>query len=325
MELLIKQFLEKEKTMILKSFLEAKEIYSKDEANHLVRKGLEYGVVYTHSGREFHADEVFALALLDVYREWQNQILGYERYPKFEVIRGRKIECEEGILKIDVDQTFLDHHFPAEQQAVRENGVPYASAGLLWAFIGNDFLDNPDRVDEELFLPIDAIDNGVEGYNSQFSMMVADMNSTWDDEGFDLEDAMHQAIEMAKTILKNKIKVLRSKEKAISIVKQAYDAAENKEIVILDKCIPWQQTLVPTEAKFVIWEGDMEFCAQAVPVEAGSFTLKKGFNPKWRGLRGDELLKASGLNLEFCHSTGFYLVADSLEDAIEACKVSLSV
>ena len=52
--------------------------------------------------------------------------------------------------------------------------------------------------------------------------------------------------------------------------------------------------------------------------------MKNPFFKEWRGFRNNELKNISGLNLIFCHSTGFYLVAETLEDAKKACLISLN-
>jgi uncharacterized UPF0160 family protein len=54
-----------------------------------------------------------------------------------------------------------------------------------------------------------------------------------------------------------------------------------------------------------------------------SFGLKTPFKESWRGLRNSELQQISGLNLEFVHASGFYMVAETEEDVIEACRQSL--
>jgi uncharacterized UPF0160 family protein len=77
----------------------------------------------THDGR-FHADEIFALAVLNLF------------YPDLEIIRSR----DENIYKntdiivdvgyvYDPDNLIFDHH-QRSFSLKRESGIPYASFGL---------------------------------------------------------------------------------------------------------------------------------------------------------------------------------------------------
>ncbi len=84
----------------------------------------------THDGR-FHADEIFALAVLNLF------------YPDLEIVRSR----DEGVYKnadiiVDVghvyepDNLIFDHH-QRSFALKRESGIPYASFGLVWKHYGD--------------------------------------------------------------------------------------------------------------------------------------------------------------------------------------------
>ena len=296
-----------------------------NDVKDFIKTSLKYGVVYTHSGHEFHADEVFALALLEYYRKSLNKRLGKEYYPTFKVIRDRNIPTKNKGLRIDVDASILDHHMSKEKAPFRENGIQYASVGLLWAIVGDELVPQKyvESVDFEIFEKIDACDNGIRDVESQYSLMISSFVPNWN-ESISLEEQMDKAIEIAYSIIERKIASILAIEEAKENVKKDYDNAKDKRIIILSKPMNWQEVLVDTEALFVIWKGDNEWDCQAVPIELGSFELKKGFNKEWRGYRNEELSKISGLNLIFCHSTGFYLVAKTKEDAIAACMKSLN-
>lgn len=52
---------------------------------------------------------------------------------------------------------------------------------------------------------------------------------------------------------------------------------------------------------------------------------KCSFPEKWLGLENEELVQATGLlSAGFCHKGGFLMTAGTLEDAVAACKISLS-
>ena len=295
---------------------------SRKELLDYVVKELKKGYIYTHNGKEFHADEVFGIALLEIFRLSYNKNMGKEILPSFKIIRERDIKYDG--LKIDVDETVFDHHFPKELAAFRENGIQYASAGILWYVLGPELV--PERfvetIDYSIFQKIDACDNG-QNMESQYSDMVASFNLLWNEDDITLESQMQKAIDFSITILDRKIKEYQAIDEAKDLVMNIYNNSSVKKIIILPKAMNWQEVLVPTDALFVIWESNNTWCCQAVPVEVGSFSLKQGFNSKWRGLRNEQLKEVSNLDLIFCHNTGFYLVAETKESAIQACMQSM--
>lgn len=121
----------------------------------------------THGG-PFHADDVLAGAIL----------LAMD--PSLSIIRTRDpVAMAAASLRFDVggayapgERTFDHHH---ANRAVRANGVPYSSAGLIWKDVGVPWLLTaiPDEdvaaalglaFDEQVVLPVDAADNGVAGW-----------------------------------------------------------------------------------------------------------------------------------------------------------------
>lgn len=315
---------EKSEIMTLENFWSMFEM-NKDKLVVFVKKALRYGVVYTHGGKAFHADETFSLALLEIYREKLNDEAGKEVYPPFRVIRKRNIQDCRNVLKIDVDATVFDHHFPRQKAAFRENGVQYATAGLVWAVLGTEFVteEQAKQIDESVFMPLDANDNGINGYPSQYFDFISNMVPNWN-EDVSVEFQMAQAVEYAKMILKRTLAKFEAINLARKEVQKTYENAKDKRIICLPKFMNWEEVLTSTpDAQFVIWKDNNSYNCQAVPPTLGSFEMRTPFCKEWRGLRKKELKDVSGLALEFCHSTGFFLVADTLEDAIKACKISM--
>ena len=80
---------------------------------------------FTHGGI-FHADDVFATALLKILN------------PDILVTRGNQIPDNfEGII-YDIGGGEFDHH--QKEKRIRENGVPYAAFGLLWEKNGEEIV-----------------------------------------------------------------------------------------------------------------------------------------------------------------------------------------
>lgn len=126
-------------------------------------------LIATHDGT-FHADETTACAIISYL------------YDNTEIIRTRDPEkMEKADLIIDVslinDAKHYDHH-SKDFTLCRDNGVRYATAGLMWKKFGMDFLKrvvkkelsfHPDekvlqaafeRIDREFMIMVDLNDNG---------------------------------------------------------------------------------------------------------------------------------------------------------------------
>lgn len=101
---------------------------------------------FTHGG-VFHADDVFATALLKILN------------PDIKILRGFSVP--EGFMGIvyDIGGGKYDHHQRGSR--VRENGIPYAAFGLLWERFGQELLceDDAEQFDESFVQPIDRSDN----------------------------------------------------------------------------------------------------------------------------------------------------------------------
>ena len=112
--------------------------------------------VGTHNG-EFHADEIFALSILK------------KIYSNMKIIRTRDREKLKRMdFRVDVGNKYnsktndYDHH-QKEFDLKRKNGIPYASAGLVWKHFGEKLVNSReafDYIDGKLIQPIDAEDNG---------------------------------------------------------------------------------------------------------------------------------------------------------------------
>src|SRR3989344_9093627 len=115
----------------------------------------------THNG-SFHADDVFAAAVLSIYLE--------KRRETFEIIRTR----DEEIIKTgdyvfdvggiyDADKNRFDHH-QKDGAGKRDNNIEYSSFGLVWKKFGKELCNGFEKaiksIDNRLIAPIDAADNG---------------------------------------------------------------------------------------------------------------------------------------------------------------------
>lgn len=108
--------------------------------------------IATHNG-VFHTDELIALAILISVYGWDNVDITRTRDPKV-------LESFDGIL-VDVGDGEFDHHTAGSIQ-YRENGIPYASAGLVWRAYGHMLVSHPKAYEfiENTLQFVDAADNG---------------------------------------------------------------------------------------------------------------------------------------------------------------------
>ena len=112
---------------------------------------------FTHAGK-FHADDVFATALLQILR------------PDIKITRGFVVPDDFDGIVYDVGFGMFDHH--QEPRECRPNGVPYAALGLLWRVLGPGLVGERQArlIDENFIL---AVPSGAEkskaGLSAPFS------------------------------------------------------------------------------------------------------------------------------------------------------------
>ncbi|WP_206830810.1 MYG1 family protein [Alicyclobacillus fructus] len=285
----------------------------------------------THHGK-FHADEVFAVAIV-------KQI-----YPDAQIVRTRNktllAQCD---LVVDVGGGPYDHH--TVQKVHRQNGIPYASAGLIWRDYGDRFLEKlgvereEDRaqvcnnMDDKLFQAIDAIDNGIDLERDMrikgISELVGSFNPPWNSPE-DENQAFERALNFATQILMNYAQHEISRIQAIEIVKTAYANRKEPELLVLPTCCPWTETLleidVAGEVLYVAFPDKTgQYRLQVVPKGPGTFEARKPLPMEWAGKEGDELISVCGVeDAVFCHPARFIAGAETLDGILRMAEEALS-
>lgn len=268
----------------------------------------------THAGK-FHADDVFSTALLKLLR------------PDIVVTRSFDVPDSFDGLVYDIGGGEFDHH--QKDAPVRENGVPYASFGLLWRALGRRLMERgdpekaqeeADRFDEKFVQPLDEDDNT--GSGNAIAGLIGVFNPTWDSE--ESPDACFaRAVDFAVIILQNKLNTTFGIQRAHKLVADAL--AQSKEhIVILPRYAPWKPVLAGSGADFVVYPSQRGgYCAQIVPEDADSGDSRYRFPDAWAGKSEKELPSLSGIKtLTFCHNGRFLIAADTLEDTVQACRIT---
>lgn len=192
---------------------------------------------FTHAGK-FHADDVFATALLQLVR------------PDIQITRGFDVpEDFEGIV-YDIGFGMFDHH--QSPREMRPNGVPYAAFGLLWRVLGPGLVGERQArlVDENFVQPLDLNDNT--GEPNSLCDAIGFFNPVWDEDGgADVQDQQFfAAVAVAKQILTRQIASANAVNRADDKVRTAYAASQNG-IVVLPCYLPWKNGLYKTDALFV--------------------------------------------------------------------------
>ncbi len=264
----------------------------------------------THAGR-FHTDDVFSAALLKILN------------PQIKIVRRNVIpEGYQGLV-FDLGDGCFDHH--GDRARFRDNGVQYASFGLLWKEYGCTLVSAKEAraFDESFVQPLDIQDNN--GGNNLLCRAITQFNPKWDEEDADPGEAFSRAVAFAGDILENEIKSMHSTENAEQIVLACLEKRE-EGIVVLPKGMPWKALLIPEEVYYVVYPSQRGgYHAQAVPVSVDSQQCKRPFPEEWRGKSAglDEITGLKGLI--FCHIHGYLLGAKDKETAVSACKLALKL
>lgn len=289
----------------------------------------------THNNR-FHADDVFACAIL------------LALYPNAKITRTRdKNLIDSADIVFDVGDIYdesknrFDHH-QSEGAGIRENGIPYASCGLIWKHFGQQLVDSPEAfeiIDKDLIQPIDAHDNGLDIFKVLENMpgpvliqnFLYSLMPTWTEEQ-DFDKGFFEAVEISKKILERSIKNTTDQIKAKEVIKKRYLETEDKRVITFGKgeyfsdgdigsvLMEFNEPLI-----FIKYsEENNHWKAKTVRKTKNSFEGRIYFPESWAGLRDQDLQKITGVSdAVFCHRGRFLVIAETLEGIDALVKIAL--
>lgn len=283
--------------------------------------------ILTHD-QKFHADEVFAIAILK------------KIYSNVEIVRSRQIDkVGEVDFIIDMggeynfEKKIFDHH-QNDFDLKRNNDIPYSSCGLIQKDYGRQLVNSDDAfsyIDRNLIQFIDAGDNGITFSNGVVNIYsigeaINSFNPIWNSSKS--EDALFfDALCFAESVLDREIKKANSILEGDDIVRESLSKVKhNEEFVILPKSgLPKALILQNEDIKFYIHPaGDNNWVSVAVPVEEKSFVRRKYFPKSWAGLRNEELEEVSGVrDAVFCHKEIFIVAGKTKESVVALTKKAL--
>lgn len=303
-------------------------------------------VIATHNG-SFHMDDVWGVAVLRTV------------FPNNRVIRTRDAnEIATAHFAVDVGGEWdaqsgrFDHHQKGFT-GKRDNGVVYASAGLVWAAFGehvlapwSERLTPSERtqvvreIDEELVQHIDRADTGAAmGAPGLFglSALMSQHNLTWDEERALTPSAREawkmdcfiEAVEVAQRFIERIVTNKVSETCAAKHVRESKTIFDGRVLVLSEPGLPWYNVVIKElpEVLFVVYpdSSDDQFQIRTVPVESESFVARADLPAAWAGLRGAELAAACGVpDAVFCHNGRFIGGAYSQDGALRMAELALA-
>ena len=286
----------------------------------------------THDGR-FHADEIFALAVLKLI------------YPDLKIIRSR----DENVYKkadiiVDVGHVYdpenliFDHHQRSFSRK-RESRIPYASFGLVWQKYGEllcKSTEPSEYIDSVIVQAIDADDNGIEIFETTFdgikSQTLSDIIESFvprhvnDDDK--VQKGFDRALDFATSYMKRQIKLAKELfEVALPNIRVAIKDAKDPRILIFHKFDKTWLNFIARESEkalFAIFPTHRKTWAiRSVPIAGRKFEYCKLMPAEWGG-RQKEFAKISGVpDALYCHNACFLAEADSLEGAEKLAIIAL--
>lgn len=291
----------------------------------------------THNGT-FHADDLFATATLSILNNGNIKII---RTRDPEVIKTGDYIYDVGG-ENDPENNKFDHHQKGGG-GVRENGIPYASFGLVWKKYGEQICKNKEvaeYIDKKIVQPIDARDEGFDiiipkvkdiypyGVESIFLSVIP----TWKEKNNNINKIFKKQVEKVIDLLKREIKIAKDDIDGINSLMCSYNESEDRRIVVTENDFPrylLQNTLSKLpEPIYLVYPGikNNSWKVEAIRKSPETMESRKLFPEEWRGFtNGDEKLKEiTGVSdIIFCHQNGFYLNTGLKESAIKLAQKAL--
>ncbi len=292
--------------------------------------------IVTHSG-QFHTDDVFAVATLRLLLENDTQEVVVHRTRDTQIISTADYVVDVGEVYNPAERRF-DHH---QQQGagVREDGIPYASFGLVWKEYGDRIVggdkDISNQIEQKLVKPIDAMDNGINFMKSDrdglFMYDLKDVTfaykNTWKEDDEMLSENFKYLTGFAMNLIKREISVLKDIRESDIEVNKIMAQQQYKTLLILDK--PYQYELSVSSKPYILLvvhpkRQDDTWAVETARDDISSYKSRIDLPAEWAGKSGAELREVTGVDdAIFCHKGRFIAVAQTREGAIKLAELAL--
>lgn len=291
--------------------------------------------IVTHSG-QFHTDDIFAVATLQLLLEKEYEVVVRRTRDK-DIINSAEYVVDVGEV-YDPAQRRFDHH-QREGAGVREDGIPYASFGLVWKEYGSMVVgedkDIVDQIEQKLVKPIDAMDNGISFMKSErdglFMYDIKDITfaykNTWKEGDEMLDKNFEYLTGFARDLIKREISILKDMKEGVEEVNKIIAQQQYKTLLILDKPYPYELSLYSKPYILLVAHPKRQDDTWAVEVardDIRSYTSRMYFPEAWAGKSGSDLVEVTGVeDAVFCHKGRFIVVAKTKEGAIKLAEKAL--
>lgn len=288
--------------------------------------------IATHN-KHFHPDDVFAVAALSALIK-----------EPFKVIRTRNpliIKNADYVVDVggeyDEEKNRFDHH-QKSGAGERENGIPYASFGLVWKKYGGEISSSDEVakiIEKKIVESTDASDNGVglikpmfDGvYQYSYWDVIFSLNPTWKEADKNYDERFMKAVESAKEILLREIEIAKHFILGKRFVEKAYSDASDKRLIILDNEYSWKEVVNKYREPLFVIEPHFEegqWRIIAVRDDTHSFKNRKDLPESWGGKKDHEFASETGVpDAVFCHRNLFIAATHSKEGAIKLAKMAI--
>ncbi len=288
-------------------------------------------ILVAHNG-SFHADDIFACAT--ILASFPKENIKIVRTRDEEIIKNADFVVDVGGIHDESIERF-DHHQKGGA-GIRENGIPYASFGLVWQKYGEKLCGSrevADEVDKQLVQAIDAPDNGVELYKTtredalpfDFHNLYSLFLPSWK-EVIDVDAEFVKLVSYARVVLDRIIKKTKDLIEAQELVRDIYKNTSDKRIVELPQYLPWKKVLTEYEDSLIVVypRQDKSWGTEMVPAAFRQFESRIYFPVEWAGLVNEELEKVTGVEgAMFCHNKRFFCVAKTKDGALALAQLAL--
>ena len=296
----------------------------------------------THNGI-FHADEVIATSILNILYEGEKDV---------EVLRTRDLDLLYSVtdIIIDVGGGFYDHHQKGGN-GQRENGVKYASAGLIWRDFGiktihklTDGLTDAKltlkskekifkMIDNDIIQNIDKEDNGQNQVVHPFQF-IKQFLPEWYDLSANVDKNFESCVNICSEILTRIIKGYISNELARKEIESRLNSFYYRSgdiLFINSQTMPWLESVIDynnknedTPIDFVVFEYPAGgYALQCVPPSIeDSFSQRVPLPKNWAGETTDLPVISGVRTATFCHGGRFFARAKELSDIVIMCNLA---
>lgn len=291
--------------------------------------------IAVHSGT-FHLDEMIAIAIVKMALE--NEEVEIFRSRDKQVLETCDIWLDVGDVH-NPDLWRFDHHMPGGA-GQRPNGIPYATAGLVWKHFGLQIAGSQyaaDIVEKKMIMMVDANDSGwnylplstSDVGTFTISHMVDCFNILWNEDSGNIDQRFIVALSIVEQVVRRFITSVKAQADAEGIMERAcrQQSLESECYVVTNRYIPAEKVIIekfPDILFYVYLDSEGLYRIKGINVKEGSYDLRKPLPQSWRGKRRQDLVDVTGIpEASFCHPAGFMAGATSIEGAIKLVELAL--